>query len=80
MPNILEDITRMCQGNPGALSVLLQLATVRETIFKALDEREIHGSRIWVLFKDVCGEDINKLARMLLDPPPDLTERSRSAE
>jgi hypothetical protein len=30
-----------------------------------LDGRGIHDSNIWVLYKDYCGEDINKMWDLL---------------
>ena len=62
-------ITKMSEGNPGALSVCIQLLTETEKIdpdaalgglsgILMLDGLGIYGSKIWMLYKDVCGEDI----------------------
>lgn len=65
-PDIL---VKMCEGNPGALSVLARLLTECEKVelgsplgplqvFLAIDSAAIYGSNIWLLWKDVCGEDM----------------------
>lgn len=51
----------LSEGNPGALNVLMQL----EQKFGAMalitvDSKALYGSRIWMLYKDVCGEDIER--------------------
>ena len=62
-------ITKMSEGNPGALSVCIQLLTETEKIdpdaalgglssILMLDGLGIYGSEIWMLYKNVCGEDI----------------------
>lgn len=51
-----ETIVRMAQGNPGAITVLMQLAQAgRGDVIIALDALEIHGPRIWLAWKD-CGD------------------------
>jgi len=73
-----EGIVKMVDGNPGAVTVCVELLKFNERIqpeggkmggmvyILALDEFEIYGSRIWMLFKDVCGEDIRKMAVVLV--------------
>ena len=62
-------IIKMSEGNPGALSVCMQLFTETEKIdpdamlgglsgILMLDSLGIYGPKIWMLYKDVCGEDI----------------------
>lgn len=62
-------MVKMSEGNPGALSVCMQLLTETEKIdpdnplgglsgILALDTLGIYGADIWVLYKDVCGEEI----------------------
>lgn len=68
---IREMILRMSDGNPGALVTIgkLIVADKIESLAR-LSAAGIHGSRIWVLFKDVCGEDIPRMQAVLrrLDP------------
>ena len=70
--NALSAVTKLSEGNPGALNVMMSLLSVEEdidpdswlgamgTIFH-FDTYGIYGSRIWMLYKDVCGEDLNTL-------------------
>ncbi|KKM06858.1 hypothetical protein LCGC14_1739770, partial [marine sediment metagenome] len=64
-----DAIVKMSEGNPGALSVCMQLLTKIAEIdpdltmgglstLLLLDTLGIYGSEIWMLYKDVCGEDI----------------------
>jgi len=66
---ITESLAKMCEGNPGALTVCMKLLKEGEKIdpqgafggfgvVMMLDSLEIYGSRIWQLYKDVCGEDL----------------------
>lgn len=66
---LMDSIVEMCEGNPGALRVLMGIMKNTETIdpdnalgglgtVLMLDTFGIYGSRIWMLYKDVCGESI----------------------
>lgn len=67
---------KMSEGNPGAISVLLQCAEKAPTIDPSnlfgglypvllLDSYGVYGPNIWVLYKDVCGEHIGKMIAVL---------------
>lgn len=68
--NIKDVIIAMCDGNPGALNVMMGLVNEGDKIdpeagfgggFHALlnlDSNGIYGSRIWMLYKDVCDQDL----------------------
>lgn len=58
----VEAATAMAEGNPGAISVIAQLLGTPMGIIALchLDDAEIYGSNIWVLYKDVCKQDITK--------------------
>jgi len=62
-------IVKLCKGNPGALRVLVDAFQSGGTIdpdalfggvhvLLELDELDIVGPRIWILYKDVCGQDM----------------------
>lgn len=60
---ITEDrIAKLADGNPGALSVVIQ--AIEENVLFAtsglerLDKAGIRGSDIWVLFKDICESNL----------------------
>jgi len=50
------------QGNPGALNILMRLDLEHLTL---LADKGIYGSDIWVLYKDKCGEDLDKFKAKL---------------
>ncbi len=66
-----EAILVMVEGNPGAVAVLGQLFKKRGedaiVLCCHLDEMGIYGSDIWIAYKDVCGEKIDKLIPMITD-------------
>ena len=62
-------IIKLGEGNPGAITVLAHIVQGGAQIdpddafggfgtLMSLDMDEIYGSRIWMLFKDVCGQDL----------------------
>jgi hypothetical protein len=68
----MEILTTMGEGNPGALTVCVSIlkhgpAIDPDDLFEGfgtlltLDMLGIYGSRIWVLFKNVCDGDLVKL-------------------
>jgi hypothetical protein len=72
----LEVIQAMSGGNPGAVAVCCELIKDGGKIdpddlfagfgsILILDTLGIYESRIWMLYKDVCGEDLTKLIAVL---------------
>lgn len=59
-----EKMVEVSEGNPGAITVLVQLQVVPELI-EYLHEHGPRGTGLWVLFKDECGEDYGRLAEVL---------------
>jgi len=52
----------MCEGNPGGLTVLMDLVNRKPMGFMYLlhlDDMNMRGSQIWCAYKDVCGEDMD---------------------
>lgn len=71
-----EIIMAMCDGNPGAINVLMGLYKENERIdpdsflgaFSAitqLDELGLYGPNIWMAYKDICGESFSRLIALL---------------
>lgn len=71
-----SSLIKMAEGNPGALTVLMQ--TIKRGVeidpdsamadisgILALDSEGIYGSRIWQFHKDVCGCSIELLLGLL---------------
>jgi hypothetical protein len=71
----MDMIMVMSEGNPGALKVLMEsLDKVPEVdpddvfgpwgLMMHLDSLGIYGERIWMLYKDLCGENITNTIAM----------------
>jgi len=67
--HINDALFAMSDGNPGAITVLMDSVKRNHEIDPQnafgpwglalnLDEFEIYGSRIWGLYKNLCGEDL----------------------
>lgn len=72
----MDILLKMSEGNPGALSVCMQLLEKGGQIdpdsalgglgpIMTLDTLNIYGSRIWMLYKDVCGESLSKMVAVI---------------
>lgn len=72
----MDIMVKLSEGNPGAVTVLMQMFAEGGKIdpqcafgglggMIGLDTHGIYGSRIWMLFKDVCGENITKTLAIL---------------
>lgn len=72
----LDVMIKMSEGNPGALSVLMQLMERGGVVdpdamlggmacVLDLDELGLYGPQIWILYKDRLGEDITALITVL---------------
>lgn len=81
-PTLVSKIAKMAQGNPGALNVLMNLAKAeyREDLIARLDTGPIHGSAIWILYKDVCDENIDRLVNLIERCPTPLLVEASSVE
>jgi hypothetical protein len=69
-------IVKMSDGNPGAVTALMALSTVKPTVdpefamgpyapLLSLDTHQIYGSAIWILYKDVCKQDARTMLMLL---------------
>jgi len=67
--SLMTAIIKLADGNPGALAVLTSLAQDGHTIdpdsalgpwsfLIDLDTNNIYADQIWMLYKDVCGENL----------------------
>jgi len=58
----IDTLMKISQGNPGALSALYFLDL---KYFPILEELNIVGCKIWMLYKDVCDKEINQMEELL---------------
>lgn len=77
LTDTMEDVLfKMSEGNPGALTVCLQIIKDGGQIdpddamggigkLLSLDAMGLHGSKIWMLYKDVCKQDLPKMLALL---------------
>lgn len=72
-PDVLQ---KMSEGNPGALTVCIQLMKQGGDIdpddvlgglgkVLTLDTLGVYGPRIWMLYKDVCGQSLPRMVALL---------------
>ncbi len=72
----MSAVIKMVEGNPGATVVCAHIMKQGESIdpdafmggvgtILWMDTLEIYGTKIWMLFKDVCGEDLVKMLGVL---------------
>lgn len=55
-----DAIFDLAQGNPGALRILLQVSQTGDLprVLSNLRDAKAYGPRIWLLYKDINGEDL----------------------
>lgn len=70
-------VVALSEGNPGALSVLMQIMQEHAKIdpdagpigffgtFLQLDTLGIYGESLWILYKYVCGQKLDKMLLIL---------------
>ena len=74
--SIVEMVAKLGEGNPGAMTVCMELFSQEAEIdgdsalkgigsLLSLDTYGIYGANIWMLYKDVCDEDIEKTIAVL---------------
>lgn len=72
----LSAIMKLAEGNPGAIIVMTEIIKHGEQVdpdailgsmahILSLDTRKIYGSRIWMLYKDVCKENLVHMLAVL---------------
>lgn len=75
----VEALVLLSEGNPGAVTVLGQIAQKypKELLLLLfdLDDMNIRGSQIWVGYKDHCGENIDRFVQCIRDRDPDMIEK-----
>jgi hypothetical protein len=69
---MLDIVTKMAEGNPGALSVLVEIIKRNDIIdnILSLDDMNIRGCQIWVGYKDYCNKDIEKFVSSIKNRDP----------
>jgi hypothetical protein len=73
-------VEAMADHSPGALRVGLSLAERHPGVLPALKLLGLRGPSAWLAYKDVCGEDLDELARRLREDPDGLRSAVVSAQ
>lgn len=68
--DITEILTKMSEGNPGALTFLMEAINNLPpeqsfTTLMHLDDMNIRGSQIWIGYKHYCGCDTEKFLELV---------------
>ena len=72
---LCTEVGAVSEGNPGALNVLMRFFMDApedlekkhyELVFSYLKTSGITGPAIWLVYKDICGEEIAKFSALLL--------------
>ena len=74
--SVMDIVKVMSEGNPGALRVVMELLTDggkidTQDVFEGfgsvmgLDNLDLYGPKIWMLYKDVCGENLSLMIVVL---------------
>jgi hypothetical protein len=67
-PTTQELIIKLSAGDPGATLVLLQIVGREPNpndLLLDIDRLGLCGARIWGLYKDVCGENLDLFAKLI---------------
>lgn len=70
-------IVTMAEGNPGALTVLMQLVKDDPMGFMDvlnLDDMDMRGPQIWIAYKDHCKGDIEAFRKAVRDRDPEMVK------
>lgn len=65
---VRDIVITMAEGNPGALSVLMQLIQhpkANTLDILNFDDMNMRGPQIWIAYKDHCGEDMALLVELI---------------
>lgn len=65
----------ICEGNPGALTLMMEAYTSRpmcaEGGFQRMRDNQITGSRLYMLWNDCCGRDTELALKVMRTMPID---------
>lgn len=64
--SVMNVVVKLAEGNPGAVTVLMRVLEKNDIpAIIAMDGFGIYGSRIWMLYKDVCKENLESALAVL---------------
>ena len=60
-----KDILKYSNGNPGALMILTMEVRGNDRIAEAIKYHDLRGDKLYVIFNDCCGRDVDLFDRRL---------------
>jgi len=82
----MEELTQWSQGNPGALTFLMEFLKSENTIkgIVIMDKLQkapsIRGANLYVLWSDLCDKDLDKVEQLCENCPTDILEDACSRQ
>lgn len=84
MKELIKRIAYLSQGNPGAAVFLTTLYKEAPgfagPIMSSLADYDITGAKLWVLYKDLCSQDIEQVVKLVMTCPKELLIEACSTE
>lgn len=81
---LIKEITRLAQGNPGAATFLMKAAQADIVFFwiltVELDRMGLKGGHLWILFNDLCDQDLEKVGKLIATAPRQLVIEAATRE
>jgi len=72
---MMETMTKMSEGNPGALRVLMELFTSENWLpILGLDDMNIRGWQVWVGYKDYCKCDLDLFVKKIKERSSEMVD------
>lgn len=77
---MFKQIIEWSQGNPGAMTFLMELIKPENAIFglqitlKLEEAKSIRGTNLYVLWSDLCNKDLVKVSLLCENCPIDILE------
>ena len=80
---MIEIITRIGEGNPGAMQVVMGMVKAMPAVdfgylVGALEDHKIVGPKLWLAYKDYAKENIDTMATGILKLSPELRDAIRA--
>lgn len=81
---VIKEITRLAQGNPGAATFLMRAAQADIVFFwiltVELDRMGLKGTHLWILYNDLCNQDLEKVGKLIATAPRQLIIQAATQE
>jgi len=81
----MKQLFEWSKGNPGALTFLMSLMAEEGlaagmVIIPKLENYNIRGTDLYILWSDLCGRDVDRVAELISNCPQDILEDACSRQ